>query len=94
MTAQARTFAEMLFLSRGVLCADLLTVDTLNGETLICTKTQNGFSYVSDGSDGVEILRIHTHLVLFLGAKFDKRRVNILVDGATHVEGSKGLQDK
>jgi hypothetical protein len=90
MTAETRALEEMLFLARGVLCANLLAVDTLHGETLY-RNTQNGFSYVSDGDEGVEILR-NTHLIIFLGAKLDKRGVHLLVDGATHDEGSKSLQ--
>lgn len=34
VAAQAGTFKEMLLLSRGILCTDLLTIDTLDGETL------------------------------------------------------------
>lgn len=33
-----------------------------------------------------EILR-NTHLVIFLGAELDERRVHLLIDGATHDEG-------
>lgn len=43
MTAQAGTFEEMLLLSRGILCANLLTVDTLNGKTLDGETPKNGF---------------------------------------------------
>jgi hypothetical protein len=32
--AQSRAVEEMLLLARGVLCADLLAVDALDGETL------------------------------------------------------------
>jgi hypothetical protein len=37
----------------------------------------------------VEILREIqvTHLIVFLGAELDKRRVNFLIDGTTHVQG-------
>lgn len=86
MTAQTGTFKEMLFLSRGVLCSNLLTVDTLDGETLNMHKPQNGFWYVSDEQVVGEILRNTgvTHLVIFLGAELDKRGVYFLVDGATH----------
>lgn len=49
MTAQARTLEEMLLLSRGILRADLLAVDTLDRETLDMRTTQNaGVLYVSD----------------------------------------------
>ena len=34
MTPETRTFEQVLFLTRGVLCADLLAVDTLDRETL------------------------------------------------------------
>ena len=34
VTAQTGTFKEMLFLSRSVLCSNLLAVYTLNGQTL------------------------------------------------------------
>ena len=34
MTPETRTFEQVLFLTRGVLCADLLAVDTLDGKTL------------------------------------------------------------
>lgn len=49
VTAQTWTFKEMLFLSRSILCSDLLTVYALNRETLNMHKPQNGFPYVSDG---------------------------------------------
>lgn len=37
----------------------------------------------------VEILREIqvTHLIVFLGAELDERRVNFLIDGTTHVQG-------
>jgi hypothetical protein len=69
VAAQTGAFKEMLFLSRSVLCSNLLAVYALNGETL----------------------------VIFLGAKLDKRRVYLLVDGTTHDERSnrsKSIQDK
>lgn len=54
-------------------------------------KPQNGFPYVSDGQVVGEILRnTVTHLVIFLGAKLDKRRVYLLIDGTAHDEGSNG----
>lgn len=56
MTAETGTLEEMLLLTRGVLCPDLLAVDTLHGKTLI----------------------------VFLGAELDERRVDFLVDRATH----------
>ena len=34
MTTETRTFEQVLFLTRGVLCANLLAVDTLDGKTL------------------------------------------------------------
>ena len=34
MTPETRTFEQVLFLTRGVLCANLLAVDTLDRETL------------------------------------------------------------
>lgn len=30
-----------------------------------------------------------THLIVFLGAELDKRRVNLLVDRPTHVRGNR-----
>lgn len=47
VTAQTGALEEMLLLSRGILCTDLLAVDTLHGETLDaeCPKR---VSYVSD----------------------------------------------
>lgn len=34
VASQTRAFKKMLLLSRGILCADLLTIDTLHGEAL------------------------------------------------------------
>jgi hypothetical protein len=39
VTSQTGTFKEMLFLSRGILCSNLLAVYTLNGETLTHAQT-------------------------------------------------------
>jgi hypothetical protein len=45
--------------------------------------TKTGFRMLVTKS-WVKYYEIHTHLIIFLGAKFDKRRVYFLVDGATH----------
>lgn len=48
----------MLLLSGGVLCTDLLTIDTLDGEALKRCKTRD--PYVSDAvSMGVKYYEIH-----------------------------------
>ena len=39
MTTKTGTLEEVLLLTRGILCADLLTVDTLNGKTLKSCKS-------------------------------------------------------
>lgn len=84
MTSQARAFQQMLLLTRSVLCANLLAVDTLHGEAL----GNETVSYVSDGGGGFRILRktanTVTHLVIFLGAELHERSVDFLVDGAAH----------
>ena len=63
MAAQTRTFKEMLLLSRGVLCTNLLTVDTLHGETLYAERPKR-VSYVSDAWGvvvGLKYYEIHSH---------------------------------
>ena len=42
MTTKARTLEEVLLLSRSILCTNLLTIDTLHGETLECRTPETG----------------------------------------------------
>lgn len=48
MTTKTGALEEMLFLTRSILCTNLLTIDTLDGEALEGRNDRNGSSYVSD----------------------------------------------
>lgn len=48
MATETGTLEQMLFLTRGVLCANLLTVDTLDGKALYQgNRKQDGMSVTS-----------------------------------------------
>lgn len=44
VAAKPRALEQMLLLARGVLCANLLAVDALDGQTLICGSGQYGLA--------------------------------------------------
>jgi len=47
MATETGTLEQVLFLTRGVLCANLLTVDTLDGKALYQNNRKTGW-YVSN----------------------------------------------
>lgn len=91
LVLQAGTLEEVLLLARGILCAYLLAVDALYGETLIvfyrdevsrCVSCHSirMLGYVWCKSGGIEMSGIT------FGAKFHERRVHVLIDRSTHFE--------
>lgn len=67
-----RTFEQMLSLATSVLRADLLAIDTLNGQALFHTVSLYVLPYMA-----VDILRC-TYLVFFLCAELNESGVHIV----------------
>lgn len=67
-TEVGRALQEMLALSTGILCAYLLAVNALHGETLFRVRT------------GLAVHRVHqaTYLVFLLCAELNKRGMDII----------------